>query len=125
MSHLSRRTTIVTAIAAAAALATGTGIAAAGQPTKPAAPPASTNNLGAYTVVSTPLATIAAGAYSFFAATCPAGLSVLGGGGSNSSGAGVVILTDSRPNGSTGWGVWYKNTGSTDSAASAWAVCGS
>jgi hypothetical protein len=125
MSQLSRRTTIVTAVAAAAALATGTGIAAAGQPIKPAAPPAATNNLGTYTTVAGPSATLAAGGYSFFTANCPAGMVVLGGGGSNSDGSGTTVLTDSRPSGTTAWGVWYKNNRTTDSSANAWAVCGS
>ena len=125
MSHLSRRTTVVTAIAAAAALATGTGIAAAGQPAKPAAPAAAHNNLGTYTTVMGTAGTLTAGQYSFLSASCPAGMVVLGGGGSNSDGGGNTVLTDSRPSGTTAWGVWYKNNGSGTVSANAWAVCGS
>jgi hypothetical protein len=99
---------------------TGTGIAAAGQPTKPAA----TNNLGSYSTVIGTSATLAAGGYAFFSASGPAGTVVLGGGGSNSAGAGAGVLTDSRPSGTTAWGVWYKNNGTTAACANAWAACG-
>src|SRR5262249_37335016 len=127
MTHLSRRTKILGAVLTAAAL-TATGSAAAAAPAKPAPakpapPPATTNNLGSYTIVARTGNSLVPGGYNLAVPHCPAGMSVLGGGGSNSA-RGTVLLTDSRPEGSTGWGAWYLNNGTTTETASAWAICG-
>jgi hypothetical protein len=127
MKHLSRRTKALTAAAATAAAlaATGTGIASAG-PTKPATPAAGAQTLGSHTVVAGPSSGVPAnGGYVLTSAACPPGQLVLGGGGSNTDGNGNVVITDSRPNGSTGWGVWYKNNGTSAQTVTAWAICGS
>jgi hypothetical protein len=124
MTHLSRRTKILgaAALAAAALVATGTA-AAAPAPAKPAPPPATSNNLGSYTQVAGTAISLGPGGYNLAVANCPAGMVVLGGGGSNSA-RGTVLLTDSRPEGSTAWGAWYLNNGTTAETVSAWAICG-
>lgn len=108
------------------AAAAGTdGAAPADKGKSASAPAAGTRNLGSYSVVTgTSVSIPANGGYVFASATCPSGRVALGGGGSNSS-YGRVLMTDSRPSGTTGWGVWMRNDGTTTASATAYVTCGS
>jgi hypothetical protein len=120
-----RRTAIAAAVLAtgiAAVGVTGTGIASAGGQSKPAAPAAGTNDLGAYVVVTGPSVTIQPGQYLSSSASCPSGTVILGGGEGNSGSQ--VLLTDTRPSGTTGWLVYVRNNDTFANTFNAYAICG-
>jgi hypothetical protein len=115
----------VAAIAAgAASLAlVGTGVATAAAPTKPAAPKAGTQNLGAYTRVVGTTVSLAAGGFASSIVGCPAGQVALGGGESNSA-LGTLVLTDSWPISTTAWLVWVKSSDAGAQSFTAYVLCG-
>lgn len=116
------KTLAVIGIGVAAMAVAGTGVAAAG-PSKPAAPAAGTQNLGAYTRVIGPTITLAAGGFASSAVGCPAGQVALGGGESNSA-IGTMVLTDSWPSTTTSWLVFVKNNGTTSGTFTSYVLCG-
>lgn len=90
------------------------------------APPASVESLGSYTRVVGTTLSVAANGFTAATATCPSGQVVLGGGESNSSGTGFVVLTDSYPSSTTQWRVFVKNNSTTLSFTfTPYAICGS
>jgi hypothetical protein len=56
-------------------------------------------------------------------AFCPSGTNVLGGGESNGSNAGDVVLTDSFPS-SIGWTAYVRNNGAVPVGFTVYVVCG-
>jgi hypothetical protein len=56
-------------------------------------------------------------------AFCPSGTNVLGGGESNGSNAGDVVLTDSYPS-SIGWTAYVRNNGAASVSFTVYVVCG-
>ena len=68
-------------------------------------------------------ANVAAHNTAFAIAFCPSSTNVLGGGESNGSAAGDVVLTDSYP-GSTGWTAYVRNNGATSVGFTVYVVCG-
>jgi hypothetical protein len=120
----SRRGKAIAAIGAGLATlaVAGTGVAAAG-PVKPAAPPAGTQNVGAYVRVVGPTVFLAADGYDSSTVSCPAGLLALGGGESNSA-PGNLVLTDSYPSSTTSWRVYVKSSAAVSQTFAAYVVCG-
>jgi hypothetical protein len=117
------KTLAVIGIGVAAMAVAGTGVAAAG-PSKPAAPAAGTQSLGAYTRVIGTTVTLAPGGFSSAVASCPAGQLVFGGGESNSA-PGTLVLTDSWPLSTTSWLVFVKsNDPATTHTFTVYATCG-
>lgn len=110
---------------AAAAPDTPTGNDAVTSKTAPT-PPASLDNsitgLPGHQVVNSVPTNCNAGSFCFVSIACPTGKLVTGGGASNSA-FGTVFMSDSRPNGNTGWVAFLKNNGSTSATVSAWAIC--
>jgi hypothetical protein len=106
---------------------------ATADPEKPAAdgkgvsaPAASVESLGSYTRVVGTTLSVPANGFTVASATCPSGQVVLGGGESNSSGTGLVVLTDSYPSDTTQWTVFVKNNSTTGSFTfTPYAICGS
>ena len=125
ISLRTRRGKVITAITAGAATLAlaGTGVATAGAPSKPAAPKAGTQNLGAYTRVVGGTGTVVAGGFNTSFASCPDGQVALGGGEGNSA-FGTVVLTDSLPISTVTWLVWVKNNGTTDATFTPYVICG-
>lgn len=120
------------ALLAAVLAPTGAGVATAGDagPGEPAmksgvAPAAgTTQGLGSYARVTGYTYTVAPGGFSYSTAYCPAGMRVLGGGGSNNS-MGGIVMTDSYPAYDTYWNVYVKNAGTVPATFTPWAICGS
>jgi hypothetical protein len=81
--------------------------------------------ISAYTVVETTSSVVTHGSQAFLTANCPAGDSVLGGGGSD-NGDNLVNLNASYPSSTAGTG-WIAVIGNNDTSGSAladaWAVC--
>lgn len=68
--------------------------------------------------------TLAGGASGSAVATCPSGKKVTGGGGHTPTGVSTTYLTDSYPSSDLSkWTVYAKNTVSSSSSITAWAVC--
>lgn len=89
---------------------------------------AAPRNLGSYQVVSYS-GTLAGREYVGFAAYCPGGMRILGGGSSQGTASDNFTFRDSYPlvlpDGRNGWVSWLRNDGFANIAVTVYAICGS
>jgi hypothetical protein len=120
--HRTVRLAILGASLTVAAIA-GTGAATAGSPAPVVKPGAPAVGQLIPTNQKFIVGTVAAHNTAFALARCPSGTNVLGGGESNGSNAGDVVLTDSFPS-SIGWTAYVRNNGATPVGFTVYVVCG-
>lgn len=120
----------ITTVTLAAGLTAGSVAATAQQPADRAAttkdmPSPGVRDLGAYQAVTSPGKLIGTNAATFVTAACPPNTVVLGGGGSNTSTYGAVLLTDSFPTSGNTWTTWFRNDSSSSTfTIYAYVMCG-
>src|ERR1700733_10564585 len=90
--------------------------------TAPTAPPASSAPIAKVTYVTNPVSVSPSGVAVLVTANCPAGTTVIGGGGQVSDETSTFV-NDTFPNGKTGWSVDYVNDGAAAVNSTTTAIC--